>query len=962
MSTEEELELLKKRFERERKARIQAETILEQKALELFESNQNLLKLNQSLEIQINEKISELSLSERRYRQLVGSVQDIIYKVSPDGYFTFVNSVVEQRLGYTEEEILGKHFTELVVPEYHEELIGFYLNMITNGKESTYNEFPVYTKNHQLVWIGQTVRLVDEGNNVLELVAVARDITDRKNTEEQLKNTQIRLSTLISNMQSGILVEDENRKIILINQFLCDIFGIKGNPEEMVGVDCAVSMDALKHQFQDPEEFISQVNNLLSERKMFLNETVYMADKRILERSYIPIFLDNQYMGHLWQYNDVTEKYHAQEAIRKSEEKYRGIMNNMELGLLEVDNEQTIVRAYARFCEMVGYSAEELVGKNAQNLFLPEEFVQLIEEQQSLRKIGGSSSYEVPILHKNGDIIWTLISGAPIIGEDGVVTGSIGIHYDINERKKLEQELSLAKQIAEDARQAEKQFLANMSHEIRTPLNAIIGMAHLLFDTRPTPQQMEYLEILRSSADFLHSLISDLLDMAKIEAGKIEVHHKEFDLIGLLKTIQKVFEIKISARPIDVHVMIDSKINGSYIGDDLLLNQILLNLLGNADKFTEKGSISLSVRLVADDDENALLEFKVQDTGIGISPEKLGLIFQKFKQINHQGHKQKGTGLGLAITKELVELQGGSIRATSEEGVGSAFIFMLPYKKGQNMVIEPPKGSHFMERKDFENGHILVVEDNLMNQKYISSLLNKWERQFTVVSDGKQAVEKTQAQKFDIIFMDLQMPHMDGYEATIAIRSTKSQNQHIPIVALTASAMLDQKTKAIDVGMNDFLPKPFAPNQLFEMLQKYAKDPSEKMAAIPEESTKKEEPRINRDILDHERLQEMYEGDVDYQVDMFDTFLEDVLHEFADLTPLNEQQQFMDIKRLAHKLKPTLGMVGLTTLEQKLIEIEHIALEKPDYQDLKEKIERFTHLLDEAVPTLKDELHRLKNL
>ena len=425
MSTEEELELLKKRSERERKARIQAETILEQKALELFESNQNLLKLNQSLEIQINEKISELSLSERRYRQLVGSVQDIIYKVSPDGYFTFVNSVVEQRLGYTEEEIVGKHFTELVVPEYHEELIGFYLNMITNGKESTYNEFPVYTKNHQLVWIGQTVRLVDEGNNVLELVAVARDITDRKNTEEQLKNTQIRLSTLIYNMQSGILVEDENRKIILINQFLCDIFGIQGNPEEMIGVDCAVSMDSLKHQFQDPGEFVSQVNNLLSERKMFLNETVYMADKRILERSYIPIFLDNQYMGHLWQYNDVTEKYHAQEAIRKSEEKYRGIMNNMELGLLEVDNEQTIVRAYARFCEMVGYSAEELVGKNAQELFLPEEFVQLIEEQQSLRKVGGSSSYELPILHKNGDIIWTLISGAPIIGEDGVVTGSI---------------------------------------------------------------------------------------------------------------------------------------------------------------------------------------------------------------------------------------------------------------------------------------------------------------------------------------------------------------------------------------------------------------------------------------------------------------------------------------------------------------------------------------------------------
>jgi PAS domain S-box-containing protein len=966
-----EIELLKTKLERERAARIQAETILDEKAMELFESNQNLIRLNQRLEAQINEKVSELSKSEIRYKQLIESVQDIIYKISPDGYFTFVNPTIEQRLGYLESEIVGRHFTELVHPEYRESLVNFYYEMIKSKKESTYNEFPVFHKNGHIVWIGQTVRLMQENSEINELVAVARDITDRKSTEEILKSTQIRLSTLISNMQSGILVEDESRRIILVNQFLCDTLGFTAPPESLIGIDCKSALHDLKNYFSDPEEFASRVNTLVEEQKLVVNEKVRTADGRVLERDYIPIFIDEHYTGHLWRYNDVTENFNTQETIRKSEEKYRGIMNNMELGLLEVDNDQTIIRAYDKFCKMVGYTEAELLGKNAQELFLPKEYIKIIEEQQNLRKIGGSSSYELPILKKDGEILWTLISGAPIIDEHAVTVGSIGIHYDLTERKTLEQELSLAKQIAEDARQAEKQFLANMSHEIRTPLNAIIGMAHLLFDTHPTSQQVEYLEILRSSADFLHSLISDLLDMAKIEAGKIEVNHKEFDLVGLLKTVQKVFEIKIGNRPLEINVMIDSKIHGAYIGDDLLLNQILLNIIGNAEKFTEKGEINITVRQVKEiAKDEVLLEFQIADTGIGISPEKLELIFQKFKQINQQGHKHKGTGLGLAITKELIELQGGHIHATSVEGKGTNFIFSLPYKRSDNIIITAPTSSRKLsETKDFENGHILVVEDNLMNQKYISSLLNKWNRHFTVVSDGRQAVEQIHKHKFDIIFMDLQMPHMDGYEATIAIRSTQTPSQHVPIIALTASAMLDQKVKAMAVGMSDFLPKPFAPNQLFEMLQKYRKlsseetaDDFEEIKIAPITESKTQQTTTVETPIDYERLDEMYEGDIEYQADMFDTFLSDVYPEFKDLAPFVEQQNFPELKKLAHKLKPTLGMVGLTQLEQQLVEIERRALDKPEYYDLKARVDQLQKALSQIHPILEKELQRLQNL
>jgi PAS domain S-box-containing protein len=816
----EELELLKRRIAREQKARKQAENILEEKALALHTTNEQLKDLNENLAKQVQLGIAELQKTEKNYQELIESVQDIIYKISPEGYFTFVNSVVENRLGYTESEIIGRHFTELIIPQYVESLITVYREMIGQKMESTYNEFPVKTKDGRVVWIGQTVRLIQNDNNVTELVAVARDISDRKAAEDSLSATQTRLATLITNLQKGVLVEDENRKIVLVNQQFCDIFGIQTKPELLIGMDCSNAAEQSKHLFKHPNIFLAKINKILDKKRLIVDENLQMADGRILLRTYIPIFLEKQYRGHLWEYSDITEQYNARELIRKSEEKYRGIMNNMELGLLEVDNDQIIIRAYDSFCQMIGYSQEELVGKSAPALLLPNDSDEVLDKNQEERKKGSASSYELQLKKKDGNSLWVIISGAPIFGDDGEVVGSMGIHYDITERKLLEQELEQAKLIAEQARQSEKQFLANMSHEIRTPLNAIIGMTHLLFDTRPNKQQYEYLDILKTSADFLLTLISDLLDMAKIEAGKVEVQNHPFDLAGLLRTTQRLFQIKIEGRPIEINLMIDGRITGYYIGDDLILNQILLNLIGNAEKFTEKGSIDITVKQKRQDEKFDWIEFKIEDTGSGIPAEKMDMIFQKFKQINSHGHKHKGTGLGLSITKQLVEIQGGTISVNSDEGVGSTFTFILPYQKSETEAL-PTTHEIQIAPKKLNGSKVLVAEDNIMNQKYISSLLTKWEIDFVIASDGKKAVEQAQKQLFDLILMDIQMPNMDGYEATITIRNTNSLNQKTPIIALTASAMLDQKSKAMTAGMDDFVTKPFAPNNLLSILQRY---------------------------------------------------------------------------------------------------------------------------------------------
>lgn len=947
----EDINVLVRRFEREKAARLEAEAFLEKKALELYRANEQLQHLNENLEQQIRDKLAQLQESEQRYRQLIESLQDIIYKISPEGIFTFVSPVVEKLLGYTESEIIGKHYTRFVLPDDRQPLREFYETMIVCRQDSSHHEFQAVAKDGRLVWIGQTVRLIEVNDTVVELVAVARDVSDRKKVEIAFQTAQLRLATLITNLQSGVLVEDEDRRILLTNQLFCDLFGLTMSPGQLVGADCDQARQQVKGLFEHPDLFIDRMNELIEKRQACVGEEISMADGAIIELDYIPIFLEGRYMGHLWKFTDVTEKYYAREQIRRSEEKYRGIMNNMELGLLEVDNDQTIVRVYERCCKMLGYAEDELIGKNAQALLVPPEFMPVMEKQHHDRQLGLAGSYELQLIRKNGDRIWVLVSGVPIMDENGVIMGSMGIHYDLTERKLLEQELAQAKYTAEEAQQAEKQFLANMSHEIRTPLNAIIGMSHLLFDTRPTPQQREYIDILKTSADFLHSLISDLLDMTKIEAGRVEVHPRPFDLAGLLRATQKVFEIKIQNRPIFVDVMLDARIVGDFIGDDVMLNQILMNLVGNAEKFTEEGSIQITARIKKEEDTKCWIEFTVADTGPGIAEEKLGLIFQKFKQVNSRGHKHKGTGLGLAITKELVELQGGTIAVQSRPGQGSQFTFMLPYTKATAHTESKSKLDNSLAlSEELSVCRVLVVEDNLMNQTYIGSLLTKWNIAYTLASDGKKAVEEAKNKVFDLILMDIQMPIMDGYEATVAIRNTHNLNQYTPIIALTASAMLDHKNTALEVGMNDFLTKPFEPNQLLALLRRYPSTPA------PAEQSSKPDVDLQ---LDRRRLQELYGTDMSYASEMFSLFLTDIVPEILELPALCQTKKWPELARMAHKLKPAFGMVGLTQLEVKMAYVEKTAARGREHSQLRAECDYIVSKVNEMLPVLRCESDNL---
>lgn len=821
----DKVSILERKLNRAVKARKQAENILEQKALELFHTNQKLQVLNENLEQKAVDKALELEKSERRYQRIVETAHDIIYRINSEGKIVYFNSVGTKVLGYFDEEIFDKHFWEFVPQEHRGEVIRFYLNAINTQKEQTYLEFPLMRKSGDWVWIGQSVTLVFEENALMEGTAMARNITEKRRFEEELQ---------------------------------------------------------------------------------------------------------------------------------RSEERYRSIIENMELGLMEVDLAGMIVKPYPRFCEMVGYSFAELTGQDAIEMLLPEEYLPVLAQQNEDRKKGKAGIYEIQIKKKNGELIWVLISGAPIRDLDGSVTSTMGIHYDISKQKKLQQDLELAKQAAEDAQEAEKQFLANMSHEIRTPLNAIIGMSHLLYDTDPTEEQKEYLSVLKTSSDLLHQLISDILDLSKIRARKLEVQKKEFDLRGIIKGLEKNFQLKLEGRPIEMTAFLGQGLDNLMIGDDLLLNQILLNLLGNASKFTTEGHIHLHVNLIAIKGQEKTFEFRVTDTGIGIPEEKLDFVFQTFRQVDGDiKRKFGGTGLGLTITKQLIDLQNGKIAVESALGEGSTFIVQLTFKDtGRKIEVKKRKNYHVHDEQNATK-KILVVEDNYMNRKYISTLLNKWNYTFKMAHNGKEGVEMAMEEKFDVIFMDVQMPVMDGYEATIAIRNQTNPNQNTAIIALTASALVSEKNKTFDVGMTDYISKPFKPDTLVEKLRFLHEHPMKLIAPSKEVLFEFNE------TLDVAYLNEIYEGDLEYAADMFETFLEVTLAEIYSIEPLIEKEDWKAARTLSHKCKPAFSMVGLTNLFEKMEQMEKRIKTEPNKETILTDFQQIIQQLEQFLPTLKADLSKM---
>ncbi|MET3125955.1 signal transduction histidine kinase [Arcicella rosea] len=395
------------------------------------------------------------------------------------------------------------------------------------------------------------------------------------------------------------------------------------------------------------------------------------------------------------------------------------------------------------------------------------------------------------------------------------------LKVQIDNRKQLETDLRKSKELAEAATQAKSEFLSMMSHEIRTPLNAIVGLTYLMQQEEVSESLAENLKILQFSTNNLHVLINDILDFSKIEAGKVELERVPFDIKQLVSNIKKANQIKAEEKGNKVRLMIDDDVPNVLLGDALRLGQIITNLISNAVKFTKDGSITIELSQRHRTATHVTIDVSVTDTGIGIPLEKQAMIFDKFTQANSETTRQfGGTGLGLVITRSLLQLHNSDIHLESEEGKGSTFYFTLDLEIGTELRTKVNEAhTELLNENTLKGVKVLLVEDYPMNIKVATKFLERWQIVIDVAENGQIALDKYEKGKYDLILMDIQMPVLDGYSATARIRETDTDT---PIIALTASATLNNQDRAFLVGMNDYVTKPFNPNELFQKIAKYS--------------------------------------------------------------------------------------------------------------------------------------------
>ncbi|WP_298735365.1 ATP-binding protein [uncultured Chitinophaga sp.] len=470
----------------------------------------------------------------------------------------------------------------------------------------------------------------------------------------------------------------------------------------------------------------------------------------------------------------------------------------------------------------------------------------------------------------------------------------------LDESQQKERKLSAIKE----------QFLANMSHEIRTPMNAVLGFTRLLQGQPLTEKSKEYVGAIQSAGENLLDIINDILDISKIESGMMRLEPVSFSLRSTLHSLQTMFQHKTAEKHLGLSVQIEEHIPDLLYGDVLRLTQVLVNLTNNAIKFTNTGSVSIRINQLPATDNNVLLQFIVKDTGIGISPDKLPYIFDRFNQAEaNTTRKYGGTGLGLAIVKQLVEMQHGTITVESQPGKGTAFKVTLPYLPGEvipETVTESYSNGHNGHALH-EDAHLLVAEDNRMNQDLLRHLLKNWHLRFQMVNNGREVLSALEKQHFDLVLMDIQMPEMDGYTAAQKIRQELHSN--IPIVAMTAHAMAGEREKCLGYGMNEYIAKPIREEELYRIIQVFTGK-----TGLPEwltVHTPAREESSSQQLIRLQYLHELSKGDKDFERTMLQQFVAQLPEDLNRLKDAITTEDIAAIRSTAHNIKTTISFIGL---------------------------------------------------
>ncbi|MFM1773217.1 MAG: hypothetical protein RLZZ71_2359 [Bacteroidota bacterium] len=734
-----------------------------------------------------------------------------------------------------------------------------------------------------------------------EIKYLRQRVAELEQSKHRAVDSLDRLLVSFEFSSAGILLEDENRKIVATNQMFCDIFQIPIGPEHLVGADCSNSAEQSKDLFSDPSLFVSRVETLLQGRALCLNEEIIMADGRTLERDYIPIFLNGSYSGHLWKYTDITIRKSTEQLILNREAKFKGIIDNFHLGLLEVAPDGRILTANEAFCEMSGFTCEELFGRDGGDLLLDAEEKERMKVRNASRIVGEEDVYELRIINKYKETRYWLVSAAPLLGDDGNVHGSIGIHWDITHMKELEFELKDARRKAEESSKAKAMFLANMSHEIRTPLNGIVGMAEQLAQSQLDANQRYFTDIMRSASSTLLSIINDVLDISKIESGKFSIETIPFHLNETVKRTLSIFEEKAKQGNIslDIELMDDRGI--MHLGDPHRLSQVLFNIVGNAIKFTHSGYVRVTSKLSRGENDICFVSFTIEDTGVGMDMAYLAKVFEAFSQEDSSiTRKFGGSGLGLSIARSIIQIMGGTIQIESEKGKGTRVDIRIPMRisteKTKQDIVEMTD-----LQKSLKGLRVLAVEDNELNRMVLQVILKKCEVVVSIAHNGQEAIDMIQEDEYDIVLMDVQMPIVDGLEATKYIREELKYTT--PIIGLSANAMREEVEICRQAGMNDYLVKPYSERALVEVMKKWSS-----LEAIIVEETSSENDGSELDIS---MLKQYVGNDTNVLRDVVSGYLEHLPPQLDRLELALVGSDVLALRHELHQLKASMEIIGV---------------------------------------------------
>jgi PAS domain S-box-containing protein len=929
----------------------------------------HILKEYESTNIEIRQllnKVNEQSSELKKLSLIAEETINGIIITNRLGQIEWVNKAFERISGYTLSQVKGKSpGSFLQGPQTNTETVAYLRNQIRNGLHFSC-EIINYSKNGHPYWTRITGQpILDQNGNVTQFFAMQEDITDKITAIQKLEKQRKFYEDVLNELPADIAVFNHKHEYLFVNPI-----AIK-NPELRTWIigkrdeDFCLYRNRPLSLAADRRKLFNDVADSRQQKEW--EETMTAPDGSVqhLLRKMYPVYDEAGNLTFMIGYGvNITERKKSEEKIQQSEKRYRDLFNFSQALICTHDLSGKVLAVNPAICERLNYAQEDLLGLNIMDL-MPEDSKPFFHSDYlDLVINNGKHKGVFSIYNKNKEEIFLLYQNFKV-EETGEEPYIIGFSQDITDRIKAEKELNIAKKAAEDAGKSKQVFLANMSHEIRTPMTGILGIAELLNKTTQTKQQKEYTHLIIESTNTLLHIINDVLDIAKIEAGKFDFEEIPFNLVHKVNNVIKAFSFKAEEKGI-VLQFINKVDSGKVVaGDPHRLIQVLNNLINNALKFTHQGSVIVYLEAVEQQNTTPFTttyQFKVTDTGIGISPESQSKIFDAFVQATADTtRKFGGTGLGLAICKQLIEQQGGSIQLSSVLNVGSTFTFSLTYKNVDDEELGHPSSAASAAQALLNNKHtgkcILIAEDVKLNQMIAKSILESWQHTVEIANNGLEALQMASAKLYDLILMDVHMPEMDGIAATQKIRQLgDAKLRNVPIVALTASAFKSDTKRFIEAGMNTYITKPYTQLKLLECINAVfdngiassgTSNPIARPAADPrhEEATLKAASQPNYSIQEIEAL----DADAEFIKEMIGVFVEQVTEDLRDLDTAVQAADWNNVYKIAHKLKPSVTSFQMQTAIPLVMQIELMAKRNENVQNIPTLVQQLQQLLTNIV-------------